>query len=1276
LENRKSPASTLQSAILNRPSLLPRPTDYGPPIPEVFNPESQIQNPKSQIQNLPAPAVVRLKLVGANANANVTGLDPLPGKSNYFLGNDPKKWRTNVSNYAKVRYADVYPGVDLVYYGNQGQLEYDFVLSPGADPRAIKFDIQGAEKVEVNAQGNLVLRTEGGEVALHKPIVFQPTTDNGPRTTDAANPKSEIPNPKSVEGGYRLVAKNQVTFEVAAYDRSLPLIIDPVLTYGTYLGGTNEDRAYAVAADSSGNAYVAGFSYSSDFPTTPGAFSPVQVGAQDAVVAKISADGSALIFSTYLGGSGQDEAHGMVVDSAGNVYLAGDTSSGDFPTTPGALQSCSAGAFVTKLAPSGSDLIYSTCLGCEGANGIAVDASGNAFVAGGSSIAFVAKLNSDGSALDYSMALGTGTASAIAIDSSGKAYVTGTTSSVDFPATVRFPTTATTGAFVTRVNASGLGVDYSALLGGSGGVGKAIAVDSAGNAYVTGYTLSRGFPVTPNAYQPVAYPACPHWGGGPCTYAAFVSELSSDGSGLLYSTYFWGGTNASGPSNAASGIAVDPAGSIHIVGSGESPTTPDAFGAVPRNSGPFWAIFGPTWTLEFSTQLGGDTNDGPVSISLDSSGNTYIAGPSQGGIPGSPGVLQVTPNGHYDVWLGKFSPVDAANLFLDPAGLTFGDVILPTTSDTKWIYVRNYGTKPVAISTIDVIGDFAEHSSARPCVIGSPGGGLCAIGITFTPTAAGTRTGTVTITDDAPGSPRVVALTGNGIIAPIAVFSTDRLSFGGQRVGTTSPPLTVTLSNVGSAALTISIVTSSPFGQTNTCGSSVGPGNSCTIAVTFSPTVMATQSGELIITYNAPGSPQIVSLDGTGSSTDANLSLGPTSLVFTGQPLGEVKLKRVDLTNDGGSLVVISSITISPGNDFLIWPTSSCGQALTAGSACYLVVAFQPTVPGGQSGVLTIVHSAPGSPGTVTLAGAGLGPAATLSATSLDFGHQPVETTSAPKTVTLSNSGNTSMTVSSITASGDYARTHNCPSSLAAGSYCTISVTFTPTAAGSRTGALTITDNASGSPRTVTLAGVGTDFMLSGDPTSRTVTAGQPATYTLSVGPVSGFNQSVALTCAKPTQLTLATCSVSPSTVTPDGSNAATVTVTVTTTARGMAPPVGGPRWDRGRRRTPLQDPPLGRHTGLPLQRWLLALLAVTVVAAAFRPPQANVRLKPNATLLPLTGMLLLALLWAACGGGGGTPPPPHPGTPAGTYSLTIAGTVATGSGNLSHGLTLTLKVN
>src|SRR5207249_7549696 len=274
-------------------------------------------------------AVLRIRFVGANPKTRVQGQEELPGKANYFIGNAPTKWRTKVPTYAKVRYDDLYPGVDLIYYGTQRQLEYDVVVRPGADPNRIIFGIQGADDLEVDAQGDLVLHTAAGQIRQHKPFVYQ----------EVDGVRKEIP------GGYVLTGVHQVSFEVGAYDPSLSLVIDPVLAYSTYLGGSNSDGGSGIAVDAAGNAYVTGTANSTNFPTTTGAFRNGLVGFADAFVAKLDPTGSTLLYSTYLGGSNFNDATGIAVDAAGNAYVTGSTLSIDFPTTTGAFQPTFGGDF-------------------------------------------------------------------------------------------------------------------------------------------------------------------------------------------------------------------------------------------------------------------------------------------------------------------------------------------------------------------------------------------------------------------------------------------------------------------------------------------------------------------------------------------------------------------------------------------------------------------------------------------------------------------------------------------------------------------------------------------------------------------------------------------------------------------------------------------------------------------------------------------------------------------------------------------------------------------
>ena len=490
-------------------------------------------------------AVVRMAFVGASPQPRIAGQKELAGKVNYFLGNDPAKWRTNVPIYAAVRYEGLYPGIDLVYYGNNCQLEYDLVVAPGADPSQIALTFEGADRLEIDANGDLVLHTAVGTIHQRRPIVYQQT--NGIRS--------------EVAGAYVLRDGNDIGFQVAAFDGSRPLIIDPVLAYSTLLGGSGWDAGYDIVVDAGGNAYVTGFAGSTDFPTTPGAFQTALLSGPyySAFVTKLNPTGSGLVYSTYLGGSGGETGNAIAVDAAGSAYVTGYTYSMDFPTTPGAFHPTPgvvADAFVTKLNLDGSGLAYSTYLGGSGGDA------------------------------GY----------AIAVDAGGNAYVTGSTGSVNFPTTpgafqpvhgsyywflwlTLHPdpnlcpnpnTCLPADAFITKLNPAGSALVYSTYLGGKDSDGgSSIAIDAEGNVHVTGGTASLNFPTTVDAFQ--------HMLPG-CCGSAFVAKINPSYPGvlgLLYSTYL-GGTY----SDSSTGIAVDMGGNAYVVGttsSSDFPTTPGAF---------------------------------------------------------------------------------------------------------------------------------------------------------------------------------------------------------------------------------------------------------------------------------------------------------------------------------------------------------------------------------------------------------------------------------------------------------------------------------------------------------------------------------------------------------------------------------------------------------------------------------------------------------------------------------------------------------------------------
>ena len=524
---------------------------------------------------------------------------------NYFIGNEPEKWRTNIPTYRTVLYREAYEGIDLKFYGNNRQMEYDIVVNPGGDPSRVAFQYNGAEKLEVAENGDLLIHLkEETKLVQRKPVVYQEI--EGKRiaregsfniwrirqsSNDSEGGIEADPTAKCV-AGLEVQSRDYICrLELGAYDERYPLVIDPVLVYSTYLGGSASDsspewlineEAAGIAVDASGNAYVTGVTTSSDFPTM-NALQPSNRGNYDAFVTKINPSGTALVYSTYLGGdthyyvhygsSGSTHGNGIAVDASGNAYVTGGTTSNDFPTRNALYPNFMSwspqleDAFVTKINPSGTALVYSTYLGGQGndyGNGIAVDASGNAYVTGltisfdfprmnllfptklgGTVDAFVTKIDPSGTALVYSTYLGGSSGDdgrGIAVDASGNAYVTGYTASSDFPTTINAldPTLrGSSDAFVTKINPSGTALVYSTYLGGSGSDdGNGIAVDASGNAYVTGLTASSNFP-TEN-------PLYPHISGGRDVFVARIafepSVVNMVVSGTtLYASYVPGG---------------------------------------------------------------------------------------------------------------------------------------------------------------------------------------------------------------------------------------------------------------------------------------------------------------------------------------------------------------------------------------------------------------------------------------------------------------------------------------------------------------------------------------------------------------------------------------------------------------------------------------------------------------------------------------------------------------------------------------------------------------
>lgn len=641
---------------------------------------------------------IDMHLANANASAQPRTYTSLPGKVNYFIGSDPSRWASNLPTYSRVGYSSVYPGIDVAYHGAGPQLEYDFTVAPDADPSVIALTFSGVKGISINRNGELVLDTRSGPVVQRAPHLYQQLGSSQ----------------HTIAGSFALRGNDAVIFDVGAYDHTRPLVIDPSITYSTYLGGSgNEEGGYDIAVNSAGDAYVAGGTAnpgvgggSTDFPVTAGAFQTTSGGGAtdamgDAYVSELNPSGTALIYSTYIGGSSFDDSGGLVVDAQGHAYVRGDTQSSDFPTTSGAFQTAPPGPsfnlWVAELSADGSALLYSTYLGGRGfssGSGLAVDGSGNAYVTGITGApdfpttpgafdrnfhgkanftpppfsdrpqdydAFVSKLTPDGKHLAYSTLLGGNRLDAgfgIAVDSLGNAFVTGDTNSPSFPATphaVDKNFNGQTDAFVAEVNPTGSDLVYATFLGGRGfDEGISIAIDGSDNAYITGSTASADFPTTPGAYQqtfrstlapppqpctPIAPPPC-----GPRN--AYVAKIDSSGSTLVYSTYIGGSVFDFGQS-----IALDGDGAAYISGGTFSPDFPTTSGAPQRtiggNQDAIVSKLSPDGsTLDFSTFLGGSDFDQGVGIAVLGADDVFVTGAtSSSDFPVTPNTFQPTLNG-------------------------------------------------------------------------------------------------------------------------------------------------------------------------------------------------------------------------------------------------------------------------------------------------------------------------------------------------------------------------------------------------------------------------------------------------------------------------------------------------------------------------------------------------------------------------------------------------------------------------------------------------------
>ncbi len=925
-------------------------------------------------------SVVRLRLLGANPAPRLTAVDPLPGRSNYFLGNNPKEWRTNLPQYRRVRYENVYPGIDLVFYGNQGQLEYDFIVAPGADPRVIRLQFDGPDDLRLDSHGNLIARLGQAESELQmlKPRIYQPTGDN----------LDGVPATSPVEGSLLLQGDHEVGFAVGAYDSSRPLVIDPALAYSTYLGGSGNDEGHGIAVDAAGSAYVIGRTPSANFPTA----SPLQganAGGSDVFVLKLNPAGSALVYSTYLGGSADDFGAAIAVDAAGNAYLTGNTLSNNFPAVNAVQASPGGGsdAFVAKLSATGSALLYSTYLGGSGAdsgNAIAVG-GGNAYVIGntastnfptagplqsfgGVQDAFVTKLNPAGNALVYSTYLG-GAASdfgaAIAVDAAGNAYLAGYTLSFNFPLQNPLQSTRRTSndGFVSKLNPAGSALVYSTYLGGNDDdYIDGIALDAAGNAVVTGETRSTTFP-TQNAFDTdIGYGSCgftiPGFSSWWQCSDAFVSKLNAAGSALLFSTYLGGSANYVGPNSAGNfsgedfgtGVAVDSLGNIYVTGTTQSTSDfpiANSFQSVYGGSvDSYVAKFTPDGALMYSSYLGGSGDDSANSIAVDSAGSAYVTGYTES--PNFPTLNPLQPacnactSSSADAFVTKISEPQGANpvphiLSLSPTDVLPGGPGFTLTVDglgfvpasvVRWNNSDRFTTfvSSTRLTAAILAGDLPNYAAVPVSVFSpSPGGGLTVAYFRVTnpvPTLA-----SLSPTSALPGSPDLT-LTVNG-----TGFRTGSV----VRMNAMDRPTTFVSDTRLTATITSNFL-SFPASQSVTVFNP-SPGGGLSSALTFTVTdypvpVLTSLSPGVV----APGSPGfILTVTGTGfvSTSLVRWNGSSRATTFVSSTQLTAAITAADIATAGSALVNVRTGTMTSGTSNSVTFYITAGNTLPLAQARY-----------------------------------------------------------------------------------------------------------------------------------------------------------------------------------------------------------------------------------------------------------------------------------------------------------------------------------------------------
>jgi Beta-propeller repeat len=961
--------------------------------------------PASDADHVP----LTIEFVGASKSVRVDALGLLPGRSNYYAGNDPKKWHVNIHQYEKVQYTGLYPGVDAVFYGTRGQLEFDLRLSPHTDTDQIRLATRGAKKLEIDLAGNLHITTNSASIRLLHPAVYQEL--RGVRT--------------AIEGKFELLADDQVGFKVEKHERDSSLVIDPVLSYATPLPNTT-GQVSGVAADSSGNSYLAGQFYTNN-------------GMSAAFITKLSSSGTQILYTTYLGGNAQDFADSVAVDSLGNAYVTGAAGS-DLPVTQGAfMTTCPTGpcfetAFAAKLLSNGA-LSYATYTGSSLSVGksIAVDNAGDAYLTGltesndlpvvnayqptfagilcaGCTNAFVQKLNATGTSMYYSsyfsgVGLGGGAATmgdGIAVDSSGSAYVVGPTTGIPLKNALQLGPGS---SFLAKFSPDGSALVYSTYFGDlATNTTSMVAVDSAGNVHVAGTTGSCSFPLTLTAFNTLC--------GAP--YDVFLSVINSTGNQVVFSTFLGQGT--------ATGIALDTSGNSYVTGITNSDSFPvlngiEAASQSTVNFSGGWKSFvsklDPSGKLLFSTYFEGEAGSESMAIAVDSKKRIYIAGLSGGGdFP----ILHPIPSQTYAPCCGYFAaritPSNTPQLSLAPRSS-------PTLT------LRNVSSVPLLISSIVATSNFTQGGDCSSTIAAGQGCTLILSGA-----ADGKASGSVSITSNASPATQTFKIlkskTGDTVGA-VVIINPASLTYPAQLVSYASAVQPVRVRNVGLQPSTLnSIVISGDFTQTNDCPAVLSPATFCTISVVYKPSAAGQSSGSLDITHDSTD--DSVYLSGTGSSSA--IALSTPVLNFGNQWVGASPLARViNLTNTTPYPASVTGISTTTGFS----ETDTCTTPLSPQSSCRAAVTFNPGTNVNALGTLTANTYGPGGAQSVNLSGTGLIAAdLAVNPLALSFPQAFLNTKMGPQNVTVTNTTGAGISVTSVQTAAPFSQTNNCVGTLAA----------------------------------------------------------------------------------------------------------------------------------------------------------------------------------------------------------------------------------------------------